>query len=584
MSGIDRIRIWDFRGFPADKVPDLVLGGSHLLLYGENGSGKSTLFQALKQLLDVREQQPFDNNLNDPRCLKHRFSDPLLDLGRIRLSFVRPGAAEAQSDMEWRINERRPIDHPYFGTMARTRGLLDYRDILQTHLPDYASNDINLFRLVVETLLRDVEMPASIRTFGEEWEAIQAVGREWIELAGRDPNKMDEFERSQLGLPEPESDEEETEAEQPYDFVQLFREHVEREHQALSDRIRAFNHALPSRVREIEELTNTFLVTFDPQLSVEFLLEPGVSAPTSATDAKWPGSPGLILRASFRGVSLSHPGTFLNEARLTAIALTFFLAALKVEFPESASLTSPEPRLLVLDDVLIGLDMVHRLPVLELVEEQFARKGWQVVLMTFDRAWYEVAKQRVGGGRWQRYELFAVRVGATELPLVHPDEDNLYRALEFLDRGEVKAAAVHIRTEFEVVLKDACERLGLRVLYRRYPEKVSASDLWDAVKAAKFAVHPDPQFHGREHWHLPRATEHRVVPPTLEGRIQHALSWVLNPLSHSQVVDRYRAEVEDAVYAVDELRSAVQHALRARKADPRILLEMLATVLAGRAA
>ena len=39
------------------------------------------------------------------------------------------------------------------------------------------------------------------------------------------------------------------------------------------------------------------------------------------------------------------------------------------------------------------------------------------------------------------------------------------------------------------------------------------------------------------------------------------MSWVLNPLSHSQTVERYRKEIEEAIFAVNELRRAVEMAI-----------------------
>lgn len=112
--------------------------------------------------------------------------------------------------------------------------------------------------------------------------------------------------------------------------------------------------------------------TLDPLLDVSFDYHGQVKLPDLAAALPWPGEPQLLLRSKFRDQLLEHPGAFFNEARLPAIALAFYLAALKVEVPESAALTNLGPRLLVLDDVLIGLDMAHRLPVLELVEKEFA--------------------------------------------------------------------------------------------------------------------------------------------------------------------------------------------------------------------
>lgn len=65
-------------------------------------------------------------------------------------------------------------------------------------------------------------------------------------------------------------------------------------------------------------------------------------------------------------------------------------------------------------------------------------------------------------------------------------------------------------------------------------------------------------------------------------RINHALSWVMNPLSHSQSVDRYRPEIEDAIFAVAELEQAIREAITMRQVEPVILREMLLSLLANR--
>ena len=76
---------------------------------------------------------------------------------------------------------------------------------------------------------------------------------------------------------------------------------------------------------------------------------------------------------------------FFNQARLTAIAMSIFFAAL---------LNSPATgqRILALDDILIGLDMSHRFTVLRILENYF--KDWQVLIFTYHKAWFEILKER----------------------------------------------------------------------------------------------------------------------------------------------------------------------------------------------
>lgn len=60
------------------------------------------------------------------------------------------------------------------------------------------------------------------------------------------------------------------------------------------------------------------------------------------------------------------------------------------------------------------------------------------------------------------------------------------------------------------------------------------------------------------------------------------MSWVLNPLSHSQTVDRYRREIEDAIFAVDELEAAIGCALRPPNPALAVLRQMFCGCLSQR--
>ena len=84
----------------------------------------------------------------------------------------------------------------------------------------------------------------------------------------------------------------------------------------------------------------------------------------------------LILSVHRSGTHIQDHHNILNEARLSAIGLAVYLAGLLITVPG----TSQFPKLLVLDDVLIGLDMANRIPVLKILEDYFA--DWQIILLT----------------------------------------------------------------------------------------------------------------------------------------------------------------------------------------------------------
>ena len=214
------------------------------------------------------------------------------------------------------------------------------------------------------------------------------------------------------------------------------------------------------------------------------------------------------------------------------------------------------PRLLILDDVLISLDMAHRRPLLDLVEQEF--QNWQVFLLTHDRAWYEVAKQHLKGG-WKHRELFCVQVGDEERPLSKDDHDHIDRAETFLLQGEPKAAAVHLRTAFEEMLKKFCQELEILVPFTSNHRDITLRGLWSAIEATKWEYKPaDKPEMVRKNGVFSAVSSSPVtfamIPAPLSRRINLALSWVLNPLSHSEPVDRYRDELFDAAGCLRDLR------------------------------
>ena len=149
--------------------------------------------------------------------------------------------------------------------------------------------------------------------------------------------------------------------------------------------------------------------------------------------------------------------------------------------------------------------------------------------------------------------------------------------------GQVKAASVHVRTAFELVLKAACQHFGLAVKFHPDARKVPASDLWAALKSAAYDFTPARECSfddkGKVHWWQPKARRVPLVDPSLQKRIEHAVSWVLNPLSHSQSIDRYRAEIEDAIYAIDDLQVALERAKGRPSIQSTIAIEEIFSLL-----
>ena len=87
-------------------------------------------------------------------------------------------------------------------------------------------------------------------------------------------------------------------------------------------------------------------------------------------------------------------------------------------------------KILALDDVLIGLDMSNRLPVLDILEEYFT--DYQIMLTTYDKAWYEIAKQRTADAQWKYAEFYFSKTDEYEFPIYVEDKAYLEKAQEHL--------------------------------------------------------------------------------------------------------------------------------------------------------
>jgi hypothetical protein len=89
------------------------------------------------------------------------------------------------------------------------------------------------------------------------------------------------------------------------------------------------------------------------------------------------------------GKAVNRPQAFLNEAKLTQLALSVRFAASLVNLHDS------DLKLLVLDDLLVSLDMSNRMKVVEiLLSESFA--NYQKIILTHELGFFQETKRYIG--------------------------------------------------------------------------------------------------------------------------------------------------------------------------------------------
>jgi energy-coupling factor transporter ATP-binding protein EcfA2 len=511
-----QIVLSDFRGFPAGDPYVFTLDGKNLLLCGENGSGKSSLFHAVREML----RPPADPL--EYATFRHVFTAGEEGVVTLELTEGSP------KDYPWNYGEARPqiTEGSRFWQIASRATFLDYKALLRTSFSHEREPHVNVWDLVITEVLRDAVPIGQTRS----------IGALWSDLLG--------FKPSHPPPREPDQTEK--------DYAEDWKDWLSDADQ-VSQEAAAFRETLVSLLETrdpagrpvgILPRANRYLAEYlQPGLAIK--LTPGPLEPTQVGPPHGFVARDLRLTATYFGHPVPHPPLFLNEARLTALALALYLAA-------AAETTRPAPggefpRLLVIDDALIGLDLAHRMPLLELLEAEF-RDDWQVLLFTHDRQWWELAGGMVEPtGRWVLYELFAQprrlgsgstfdaplqQPGATEKPAAGLKGHFLKRARECFDARDYRAAAMHTRAAFEVALKSWCSENSVAVSYKQDSRKVSLELLLKAVER---------RLKGLGKWAESGAVIERAK---LFRRV------VLNPLSHSTPSYVAPREIEQAMAAV----------------------------------
>jgi energy-coupling factor transporter ATP-binding protein EcfA2 len=329
---------------------------------------------------------------------------------------------------EW-TQAARGQDANNWRTLDDGKGFLDYRVLLRFYnAPQDITGRIDLFRLLVEGMLAQhrMEVPGN-PTFLSEWR--------WIE---KEPT------------------------------YRLY----ENNKQALKTRVDRFNAAFQLAAVALATRATELLRDFDPNLGITFACDQSADFTWNPKRLTIPRFVAEAIRPKHAPIPDYHE--VFNEARLSAMAICLFFAALETCPIEG-------PRLLVLDDVLIGLDMGNRRKVINLVQKLFPT--WQIIILTYHKAWFEVLKSRIkvgswGGHAWCSVILRPEKCRQSGLVTIAHDESGtaLETAKLCLERRDHKAAAVYARTAFEIVLHKHADRLHLPVQFKEDRLKLDTDD------------------------------------------------------------------------------------------------------------
>jgi len=217
---------------------------------------------------------------------------------------------------------------------------------------------------------------------------------------------------------------------------------------------------------------------------------------------------------------------------LSALAISLYLASIKVN-PLTGAL-----KILVLDDLLIGLDMSNRLPLLDILKKHFIEvdkdKQFQVIMTTYDKVWYELVRNYFGVEKWKYTEIYtkSLKDDDFEIPVIFNENGYLERAKHYLTEKDYKASAVYLRTEFERIVKTICDKQKIPVCYHKNQKETTSEDFWTAIESQ---TDLDPAL-------IHEITIHRGV--------------VMNPFSHYDLeIPEFVKELEDTIKSIEKLKA-----------------------------
>lgn len=338
MKRIRKIEIENSRAY-YDRMEFILEKGENLLLYGENGSGKSSLYKSINDFI-----QSFYSQVN---YTQNRYKITGAD-GGVMLSIGDYDQTNQQFSNVVNYRFGSGVDNTqventgFMKALAVTKGFLNYRDLMMMYL-QYDEENPNLFGFFVEHLL-GYHVPlvqGKNYTLAARWKMIRS------ELFDPLTRKTLTHKQGLLHL---------------QDFEMVLRS------------------VLDNLFVDVNKFLGQYFNNFNMEIGYD--LQP-MRLTYARRKSDWRLNQDLRLNILLDDAQISDYTEGLNEARLSAIAICLYLAALKVN-------PGKELHLMFLDDIFIGIDSSNRWPILKILEHEFS--DFQIIIATYDRSWYCLAR------------------------------------------------------------------------------------------------------------------------------------------------------------------------------------------------
>jgi len=407
-SRINRIEIQNFKAFSEFSID---VEGRHLLVYGANGSGKSSLYWSLYTFLQSARKPQYSIakyfTSGDKENLLNLHEDVATRPGQITLTLR---DEETKIDTTYNISEtiHGTYQEPIILNADLASDFIDYRFFFGfSHFRN--SERFDLWPLFEKEILPFC-VPKNSRIPIECWNEIKS------------------------GKPNP-SGSGGVAGTYAYDEFHI----KTNEFAVILERI------INDISSEAQEFYNKHFSHKDP---LPVTLKLGVTELPSAVGSNKDDfeftRPFVEFGIQINGQAISRPQSFLNEAKMTQIALSIRFAASLVNLNQS------DLKLLVLDDLLVSLDMSNRKKVVEiLLSETFV--DYQKVILTHDLGFFQEFRRKVASNHTDWCFLHLQGTSSTTITPV-PVKTDLEKVEEYIAGHNLDEAALCLRKVTEATV------------------------------------------------------------------------------------------------------------------------------------
>lgn len=560
MKRISKLTIYNFKAFKESET--IYFESKNILAHGTNGSGKSSVYWTLYTFLQSSIKPDLEDvykyfRLNDPESLRNIFAENTADsFIELELEDIDSHDKQTYTISEALVNTQEPGDSN-IKDANQASDFINYRLLLNFYNSAH-SEEIELFPV----FRRDI-LPYFNNVNGENFGVL------YKNLSENTAVERKSAEKISRGI------------------ANLSSKTISAINKQYDDEIERFNRSLETFVLDLIQPANDFLnkhfLNGDNSLKISLLLSSDATYDRRKEQFNNPSITMTIEQLMEDGTYtiINRPHSFLNEARLTQIALSVRLAAMIYRLQANNIF-----KFLVLDDMLISLDMSNRMTVVKIILTDPAFTDYQLIILTHDKAFFNLIKRNTISQDWKYFDFVKDNHPASN-PIIKDSKDDLEKAKEYFENKDFDGRANFLRKASENILthfldpnmKDidtGFETLANKINrainavgddgYLKFKQNfIRASLTIDQIKEIGNDFENNPAF-GPDVIGKLNSLKKGVLRFTIEQNEQQATARnvltemkelkdrILNPLSHGNEMPLYEQELKDAIEVIEELK------------------------------